>query len=454
MEMSNPWTPHQYQIRGVETLTKQVGAGQLLDPGMGKTATTLAAFEVLRECGYAKKMLVVAPIKPMYGTWRQEAKKWKDFNHFTFTILHGRDKRERLKDDVDIYLVNPEGIKWLFGCTDLPEWDVLCIDESTKFKNSRAYRFKIIKKHLHKFYYRWILTGTVAPNGLMDLFAQTYIMDQGVALGKYITHFRNKYFISMGFGGYAYKPIEGAFEAISDKIAHMVLKLDAEDHLKMPEFNRIIREVELPAAAMTTYKEVENEFITNLQNGTIVASNAAAAGTKCRQIANGKVYDAEHNVHHVHDAKKEALEELVEETNGHPLFILYEFQHDLDSIMEVTGKDAVCITGMTDHKLERVIEKFNRGELPYLIAHSASTHGINIQGACHHMIWYGVTWNLENYIQTVWRLYRQGQTSTMVLCYLIVAKGTLDERVVKVLDHKENQQAKLENLLMEYNPYE
>ena len=423
------WIPKAYHLRGVSTLVSQCGAGLLLDPGMGKTSTTLAAFDVLRDHGYAKKMLVVAPIKPMYGTWRQEADKWDEFKHFKFSVLHGSGKQAALSVDADIYLINPEGLAWLLAQKDLPEWEVLCIDESTKFKNSNSKRFKLLKKKLPDFYYRWILTGTPSPNGLEDLFGQVYIMDLGVKLGKYITHFRNKYFQSSGFGGYTYTPIRGAMEEISELIAHMVLRLDAEDYLDMPEFNKIIRPVTLSMDVMEKYKDVEKEFILALDSGTIVAENAAVAGQKCRQIANGAVYDTEGNIHFVHDEKTKALEEIVEETNGHPLLVLYEFRHDLESIMHLLGKGAVCITGMTGAKFERVQADFNKGEIPFLVAHGGNVHGLNIQGNCNHMVWYGITWNLEHYIQSVWRLYRQGQQATMVMCYMLVATGTLDERV-------------------------
>ena len=234
----------------------------------------------------------------------------------------------------------------------------------------------------------------------------------------------------------------------------MVLKLDAEDYLDMPEFNQIIRPVILPPDAMLQYKTVEKEFIVALATGTIVAANAGAAGGKCRQIANGQVYDEKHEAHFVHDAKTQALEEIVEETNGAPLLILYEFKHDLASIMGLLGKDAECSNGVTGAKLERMVKRFNEGDLRFMVAYAGSSHGLNIQGYCYHMVWYGITWNLEYYIQTVWRLYRQGQRATMVLCYMLVASGTLDEKVVQVLDHKEADQAKLENLLMEYNPYD
>ena len=445
------FTPHPYQQRGIETLVKQCGAGQLLDPGMGKTATALAAFEVLRDCNYAKKMLVVAPIKPMYSTWRQEATKWDDFNHLRFTILHGKDKAKALEDDVDIYLINPEGLAWLYTQKNHPEWEVLCVDESTKFKNSQSKRFKLMKKHFKDFYYRWILTGTITPNGLEDLFAQVYIMDEGTHLGKYITHFRNKYMES-DYMGFNYTPLPGATKEVTEKIAHMVLKLDAEDHLDMPEFNKIIRPVKLPVHAMEQYKEIEKEFIVALKDGVIVANNSASAGTKCRQIANGRVYGEEGKVHRIHNEKILALEEIVEETNGNPLLILYEFKHDLTAIMDKFGKDATCITGVTGTKLEKIVDDFNNGKIPYLVAHPGSTHGMNIQGHCYHMVWYGITWNLEDFIQAVWRLYRQGQKSKMVMCYMLVAEDTLDEKVVKVLDHKEQEQDAVEKLLMEYSP--
>jgi len=442
------WNPKAYHLRGVEVLTRQCGAGSLLDPGMGKTSITLAAFTVLQTAGYAKKMLVVTPIKPMYGTWRQEGQKWDDFNHLTFTILHGRNKFAGLHDDVDVYLVNPEGLIDILNSRDKPEWDVLVIDESTKFKSAKSKRFKELKRFMSTFYYRWILTGTITPQGIIDLFSQVYIMDEGHHLGKYITHYRNKYFYSTGYGGYTYKPMEGAVDTITEKIAHMVLRLNAEDYLDMPEFNRILRPVILSSEVMHTYREVEKEFITQIQDKTIVASNMAAAGTKCRQIANGAVYyDDEGNWKEVHDEKLQALDEIIEETSGHPLFILYEFKHDRDRIMKMLGKDAVCITGMGGTKLEKTIDDFNSGDLKYLVAHPGSVHGMNIQGYCFHMVWFGVTWNLEHYIQAIWRLYRQGQSSKMVLCYVLVAQGTLDEKVVKALDHKDANQQEVEELL-------
>lgn len=443
------YTPHKYQKRGIELLTKGVGgAGLLLDPGMGKTVVTLCAFEKLKEENLAKKMLVIAPLKPMYGTWRQEADKWDHLQHLKFSVLHGNGKLEALQEECDIYLINPEGIQWLCDQAKWPKFDVLCVDESTKFKSSSSKRFKSLKRHLPSFSYRWILTGTFAPNGLLDLFSQVFIMDLGKSLGKYVTHYKNKYFFQSGFGGYTYEPFPQASAEIAKMIAPMTLRLKAEDYLEMPKFNKIIRPVDLPKEALKKYKQVERNFITDLKDGTIVASNAAAAGTKCRQMANGAVFNEDRDVLALHDAKLQALEEIVEETNGKPLIILYEFTHDRDRIMGMLGKSAVCITGVSGRKYETIQEKFNSGKIPYLVMHSGSSHGLNIHGACHHMVWFGVTWNLEWYIQAVDRLYRQGQSSSMVLCYILVANKTLDERVVQVLGNKTKVQNDVHQMLM------
>lgn len=443
------YTPHKYQHRGIELLTKDTGgAGLLLDPGMGKTVVTLCAFDILKDAGHANKMLVIAPIKPMYGTWRQEAEKWDHLQHLKFSVVHGGNKLEALNDDADIYLINPEGVQWLCDQAKWPEFDVLCVDESTKFKSSSSKRFKSLKKHLPSFSYRWILTGTFAPNGLLDLFSQVYLMDLGNSLGKYVTHYKNRYFHQTGFGGYTYEPFPQAADEIAKMISPMTLRLNAEDYLDMPEFNKIIRPVDLPEDALKKYKEVEKEFIAELTDGTIVAANAAAAGTKCRQMANGAVFNEDRDVLAVHDAKLQALEEIVEETNGKPLIILYEFTHDRDRIMNMLGKSAVCITGVSGRKYEIMQQDFNAGKIPYLVMHSGSSHGLNIHGACHHMVWFGVTWNLEWYIQAVDRLYRQGQSSSMVLCYILVANKTLDERVVQVLGNKTKVQNDVHQMLM------
>ena len=386
------FTPHPYQVRGMQLLCSQPGAGLLLDPGMGKTSTVLGAFVALKDAGLVDTMLVVAPIKPMYDTWPDETQKWEEFSHLTVSVVHGPGKEDALYDYTDITIINPEGLKWLFnrpeGC--IPKWDVLCIDESTKFKNASSQRFKLLKKQLPKFDRSWILTGTITPNGLMDLFSQVYIMDQGLSLGKFVTKFKQKYFYQSGYGGYTFTPKEHAVEDVSKAINHMVLKLDAEDWLDMPELINVNRYIKLPDHVMRKYKKVETEFILQLSTGTIMAANAAAAGTKCRQIANGACYDLENQWLHMHDKKLEALEEIQEETNGLPLFILYEYRHDKERLLTHLGDNAVCITGMKGKSLSNTIAKFNRGEIPYLIAHPRQHTWAKYPGVLspHGVVWH------------------------------------------------------------------
>jgi SNF2 family DNA or RNA helicase len=433
-------------------------AGLLLDPGMGKTPTTLGAYEALRsKWGY--RMLVVAPIKPMYDTWPRECQKWDDFKHLRCTIVHGpADKRWQLlattRPDAqgeyaqDIVLINPEGLGWYLENTnpeDRPE--ILCIDESTKFKNSQSKRFKGLRKELEGFYYRWILTGTIVPNGLMDLWSQVCIIDNGEALGPNISYYRNKYFYRGGYMGYTYTPKDNAEEQITSKVKHMILRLNAEDYLDMPDLINVTRSVKLPKAAFDLYKDVESAFFNEMQHGTIVAANAAAAGTKCRQIANGACYVDEGGWRHIHNAKMAALDELVEEIGHQPMLVVYEFKHDQERLLDYFGDAAVCITGASGNKLQKAVDGFNAGEIPVLLAHAGSLHGMNIQGACRHMVWFGITWNLESYQQAVWRLYRQGQKAESVMVYHLVGEDTLDETVVHVLGQKEATQNQIEELL-------
>jgi SNF2 family DNA or RNA helicase len=373
----------------------------------------------------------------MYSTWPAEVFKWEDFNDFTYSIVHGSDKKQRLQEDVELYFVNPEGLKWLFSQPNLPQFDTLIIDESTKFKDSGTLRFRALKGHLGVFRRRWILTGTPVPNGLMDLFGQIYILDRGRALGKYITHFKSEYFVQSGWNKWAWSPAPGAFDKVVERISPLILQLSAEEYLTMPELLEIEIPVELPVAAMQKYEEVEEHFIAELDGGSIVAANAAAAGTKCRQIANGAVYVDGEEWLPVHDAKLDALEDLLEELNGHPVLLLYEFRHDHERIL---ARFPYAV-GLKDGDVADTVRKFNGGNIQLLIGHPASMgHGLNLQGSCHHVIWFGITWNLEHYDQAVARVYRQGQMKDKVFVYHITAKDTLDDKVQKVLASKDRTQ--------------
>lgn len=450
MFLKQHWKPHPYQERAIRLLLSQASGGLFLDPGLGKTSTVLAAFKILLQKSYVKKMLIVAPLRPALKVWPDEIQKWIDFQGLSWTTLHGDLKDLNLKKDVHIYIINPEGLLWLFDPVrkyQLPEWDVLCVDESSKFKDSTTKRFKLLKPYLEKFKRRWILTGTPAPNGLEDLFGQIYILDLGRSLGRYITHFRNNFFVRSGYNMYEWKPREGAFQEVVEKISPLLIQLSAEEYLQMPELVYRNIPVKMPYAVYQKYRDVEELFITALEEGNIVAANAAVAGIKCRQIANGAVYQNElddlgrKQYVTVHNEKLDALESLLSELNGAPVLVLYEFDHDRARILERLGELPVLGAGLSDKKLNSVIDRFNTGDIPVLLGHPASMgHGLNLQGQCHHVVWFGITWNLEYYDQAIARIYRQGQKSEHVFVYHLVASGTLDEKVLRVLTSKDRTQ--------------
>ena len=454
MSIGKPtWTPHEYQEEGIRLALSQAALGLFLDPGLGKTSLVLAAFKILKDKGLARKLLVIAPLRPCYAVWPTEIEKWSNFGDLTYTIVHGPDKEDSLRADADIYIINPEGLVWLyderFKRDCIHNFDILCIDESTKFKDSTTRRFKALRPKLPAFKRRWILTGTPSPNGIGDLFGQVYILDGGRALGKYKTNFQNHFFYRSGFNMYDWKPRPGAFEEIVKLISPLIYQLNAEDYLKMPE--QIVTEipVTLPDAAMKVYKEVEDDFITRFEEDVLVADNAAVAGVKCRQIANGAVYTGE-TFKVVHDAKLDALEDLLEELAGKPTLVLYEFRHDHSRLQErLAGAESIG-SGTSPKALEGIVNRFNAGQIPVLLGHPASMgHGLNLQGSCHHVIWFGIPWNLEHHDQTIARVYRQGQKAEHVFIYYLIATGTLDEKVSKVLKQKDRDQQKLLNTLHE-----
>lgn len=440
-----PWTPHPYQVRAIKLLLSQAAGGLFLDPGLGKTSTVLATFKVLKQKGLASKLLIIAPLRPCYKVWPDEIKKWADFSDLHYSILHGSRKEMNLQENVDIYIINPEGLLWLFQPkTSRPNFDALCIDESSKFKDSTTKRFKLLKPLLANFKRRWILTGTPVPNGLEDLFGQIYILDSGRSLGRYITHFRNNYFQRSGYNLYDWRPRAGAFQEVVEKISPLILQLSAEDYLQMPELIYQTVPVTLPPQARRIYEDVEEQFFTQMESGNLVAANAAVAGVKCRQIANGAVYDADKTIIPIHEEKLDALESLLGELGGAPTLVLYEFDHDRTRILSRLGPTPVLGAGVSGGKLDSLIDDFNAGRIPVLLGHPASMgHGLNLQGSCHHIIWYGITWNLEFYDQAIARIYRQGQRADRVFVYHLVASDTLDEKVLRVLATKDRDQQSL-----------
>lgn len=448
--VSVPFEPHSYQMRAIKLMMSQASLGLFLDPGLGKTATWLAAFTTLQKLGYVDKMLVIVPINAMYGTWPTEIDKYNEFKHLTWCFLHGPDKEWHLRNtDADIYLINPEGIQWLADkCDPSKLADVLCVDESTKFKNTGSKRFKAFRRIFPRFQRRWIGTGTPSPNGLEDLFGQIFILDGGAALGKYITHFRKRWFYQEGWNEYEWIPHDHAFEEITKEISPLVVVMEAKDYLDMPDLQVVDRLVSLPSKAERMYKDIEAEFLHTIEEtgDVLIAQSNAAAGVKCRQIANGAVYlstepeskpwkTPKDRYEEVHDQKLRELDDLSEEIGEHPAIVVYEFQHDRQRITQ-KYPDWPCLTGVKGESLQTLIRMFNEGKIKRLLVQSGAGHGMNIQSSCHHMIWFGLTWNWEHYKQMVDRLYRQGQSSSMVLVYRILARGTLDTQVAQRLEEK------------------
>jgi SNF2 family DNA or RNA helicase len=448
------------------------------DPGVGKTSIVYGAFKILRKKKVASKMLVIAPLKPCYLVWPKEQEKWIDFHDFKVVVLHGNTRNENLIKDADVCVINPEGLDWLLGAerryglsgrvlvtTDLKRFksfgfDTLVVDELTKFKHTNTGRFKVLKTVLHTFARRWGLTGSLVANGLLDLFGQCYVIDMGRTFGQYITHYRMKYFIQ-SYDGFRWELRDGAEKEIYERLAPLVLRLAAEDYVDMPEVVDVIREFELPPRVRGIYDSLEQELMACLDNDEIVvASTAAVASAKCRQVANGGIYldretaellgdqefkRAKRRWVNLHMEKVDLLADLVEELQGAPLLVAYDFQHDLDRIMTRFGRDVPYIGGDTPAKrFQELEEAWNSGKLPLLLAHPQSVaHGLNLQGAGNHICWYSLTWNYELYDQFIHRIRRQGTKAKRVFNHHLVAKNTIDEAILWALRSKERGQRAL-----------
>lgn len=452
--------PHEYQQRAIAWIIERACAALFLDPGLGKTSIMLAAFHLLKKQKLVRKMLVIAPLRVMHSTWPAEARKWDEFKHLKIGILHGPTKSSVLFDEsIDVHVINPEGLKWLFDRIDDPSelWQVLCVDESTKFKHTDTDRFKLLKPHLEKFGRRYILTGSPAPNGLLDLFGQVFILDLGASLGGFISHFRSNYFEC--YDGFTYTPQYGAENRIYAKLQPLALRMSQEEYLHLPPLvgacgygEPLVRLVELPPEAMKIYKQMEDLMITELEDDKVVAANAAAVSGKCRQIANGGLYGSanlkgfkdERGQYEIHEAKLDATEEILEELQGTPALVAYEYGHDLDRLLKRFGKDTPWIGGGVGTQRFREIEAaWNRGEIPVLLAQPQSvSHGLNLQDTKAAVIWHSITWDLEVYEQFIKRVHRQGQKDK-VFVHHVVAKDTIDETVVKLLQKKDKTQRAL-----------
>ena len=393
-------------------------------------------------------MLVIAPLRVCHKVWPDEIEKWEGLD-FSYTILHGSKKEKRLiGPNQDIYIMNYDGLPWLLSMMKkYPKirkmFDILCLDESTKIKSIRTNRFKILKQMLNFFKRRYILTGTPAPNGLIDLFGQLFVLDQGVSLGKYITHFRQKYFYQTGYMGYTWTPSHGSEKKIYRAIKPYVLHFDRR-LLKLPPLIPVEVKIELPEKVRKQYTTMERQLAIQVGRDIITAANAAVASGKCRQICNGGVYKEDRKYTYLHDAKTDACEEIIGELSGKSVLIAYEFNHDLERLRRRFGKNTSYIGGgVSPKRTNWIIDEWNAGNIPILLGQSSAiAHGLNLQMSCHNIIWHSLTWNLEHYLQCIRRLWRQGQKYP-VMNYHIIAEDTIDEVMMSVLKLKTKTQNSL-----------
>lgn len=469
-----PWRPHLYQKKSVKFLLEHAAAGLLLDPGLGKTSVTLAAIKFLKERGLLRRVLLLAPLRVCYSVWPKEQKKWEDFAGLKISLVHGPKKAEALEADADIYVINYEGLEWLlqaektrsnYGRTkvgvDLRRWrkfefDTLVIDELSRLKHTNTVRFKMLKQVIGTFSRRWGLTGSPVPNGLMDLFGQMYMLDQGRSLGPYITHYRLRYF-TQGYDGFSWELREGADQEIYERIAPLTLRLAAEDYISMPQLIENNIYIDLPEAVAEVYDRLENDLIARIDQRLVVASNAGAASTKCRQVANGGVYldpeltallkpKAKREWADLHTGKVDAVIELLEELQGAPLLVAYDFEHDLARLKarldQWLGYETPYIGGGVSGKKAAELEQlWNAGKLPVLLGHPQSIgHGLNLQEAGCHVCWHSLTWDYDNYDQFIRRVWRQGNKAQRVFVHHLIARGTIDEQILEVLKLKRTGQ--------------
>lgn len=403
----------------------------------------LLAYIVLRKAGVVKNAVVAAKLRIVFSTWPKEIKKWN--LPITYRILHGSKKDEYFEEDVDLYLINYEGLAWLetkLKRGNKHKFDVLCLDESSKIKNTKSKRFKIIKRIHGLFKRRYIMTGSPAPNGLKDIFGQIFFLDGGKTLGKYITKFLADHFYPCGFKGYDWQLIKGEDKVIYNKIKPLVLRF-SNDLLDLPPLKFHPIKVELPPKAMRFYKELEKEFIASVEDGFVVADTAASATIKLRQVTSGNVYGEQKAVLKVHEEKLEALKELVEEFQGSPCIVSYEFRHELDMLLEAFPNTPYIGGGVSAAEGTIIEDQWNAGELPILFGNPASiAHGLNLQESGTDLVMFSLTWNLEDYEQLYQRLWRQGQKNP-VNVYHLIAEGTIDEAILKALESKDKTQKTL-----------
>lgn len=445
--------PYEYQQAAIRWILKNPRCGLLLDMGLGKSVITLTAVQQLMDYCEVSRTLVVAPKKVAETTWTAEAEKWEHLKGLRVVKVMGTKKQRKLAlaSKADVYVIGRDSFVWLVGLYggNLP-FDVLVIDELTSFKSSKSNRFKAMRMATPTVSRVIGLTGTPAPNGLIDLWAQMYCIDMGERFGKSVTKYRETYFETHKWNNIIVRcdVKKGCEEVIRAKIADICLSMQAKDYLQLPDMITHTEKVELSSKTMAAYTKFEKEKVLEFQEehtgeaSNILANSAAGLMNKLSQFANGAIYDEDRNVHEVHDEKLDRLAEIIEAANGSSVLVFYQFKHDIDRIAKkLKGYRAKVYQG------EAELKEWNAGKIDVLLAHPASTaFGLNMQEGGHYIVWYGTGWNLELYQQANARLHRQGQQHPVTV-YQLICTGTVDERAAAALESKKGvQQGLLDSL--------
>ena len=466
------WPPHPYQLRAVRWLLRRPEAGLFLDPGLGKTAITLAAIRWLKiNCPDVwMGALVITPLRAI-STWEAEVAKWDQFKDFSYRIIQGTpEQREAAFTDIcDIHLTNPENVAWLVDRIekindDLPVFTILVVDESTKFKSTRAQRWKKLRKVLDRFDRRYILSGSPASNSLLDLYAQIYIIDRGNRWGQRYDQWQRQYFYRPGFSQWVWEPQENTPKKLARYVGRLCMEARAADYLSLPAatFNTV--PVVLDAKARKQYRQIERDAFLPLDDEEgVTAANAAVKLAKCQQVVSGFIHDFKYDdkgkkvsgkIHHLHTLRQEAMTDLLATLTNRQVLIAYQFKEDYRRLSDILDKeklpwsDAVADTSVTNY----IVRNWNKGKLRRILMHASASHGLNLQGSDKHpvhIVWYGLTWSLENYEQLNARVLRQGRTGKVVIHHLVAA-DTVDELILKRLRLKARTVKKMSKLLKMY----
>ena len=428
---------HKYQDRGVEFIVNTKKCALWLDMGLGKTLTSLTAIVDLLDSFDVSKVLIIAPLRVANTTWHKELENWEHTKHLSYSIVTGTDKQRRtaLYKTSDVYIINRENVKWLVDLYgDKWPFDMVVIDESSSFKSSSSQRWKSLRKILPYTDRLLELTGTPTSNGLLDLFAQVYLLDVGQRLGRTMTAYKSRFFES-DYMGFKYTPRDGSKDIIYKLIEDVVMTMRAEDYLDLPPRLDIITPVQISKKLKSEYDVLENEFMAEIDNTEIAVFNAAALANKLLQFCNGAVYtDESKNWIELHKEKLDALSDIVEDNQGENILVAYNYKTDLERLVK-KFPDAVVMD-----KEGVAVDRWNNGEIKILLAHPASAgHGLNLQAGGNIIVWFGLNWSLELYQQFNGRLHRQGQTKPVKIIHLVI-EDCIDEKVITAIANKAETQ--------------